>query len=249
MEAGAKMTGRRVARVGAMVCAAGLVAAAVTGAGAAARGPARLGPAIRWFRTETKVVALTFDDGPVADGTPQVLAILKKHGVKATFFFIGKLVDADPALARRVAAEGHEIGNHTYNHTHLTAAEEPIVQEIARGAQALRKALGQSPTIFRPPGTHSKAEVIVESAHVDHVVLWSIDTRDWSNTKGAGLVEKVVSQAHPGAVILMHDYCYAKASHSDALDAIITRLKRLGYSFMTVGQLINLELLETGEGP
>lgn len=213
-------------------------------------GDPRLGPGIRYFRVREKAVALTFDDGPVREGTPNVLEVLKRHNVKATFFMIGMEAERHPSLARQVAAEGHEIGNHTYLHTRLKGKDRHSVEEAVRnGAQAIEKVIGVKPAVFRGPGAPNKSSATLISGYVDNVILWSIDTIDWKGVTGDALVNKVVAEIHPGAIILMHDFCYDGPSKAKTLDTLIARLKTLGYTFKTVSQLITMELMETGEGP
>ncbi len=213
-------------------------------------GDPRLGPAIRYFRVQERAVALTFDDGPVPYGTPNVLEVLRKHGVKATFFMIGMEVDRNPSLAQQVAAEGHEIGNHTYLHTRLKGQDAKTVEEAVRsGAEAIRRVIGVWPTAFRGPGAPNKSSAALISGYVDNVVLWSIDTTDWKGLSGNALVNKVVGEIHPGAIVLMHDFCYEGAKNAKALETIIQKLKALGYEFRTISEMISMEILETGEGP
>lgn len=151
-------------------------------------------------------VALTFDDGPDAVYTPQVLDILKKKGVRATFYFTGRRIEAHPEVARRTVREGHEIGNHSYDHPDLTRLEPAEVEEqLRRTDEIIERVTGRRPLTFRPPyGKHSPAVVDAARKLGYRIVLWDVDSLDWESLIKDQIVENVVPKVQPGAIVLFH---------------------------------------------
>ncbi|MGL5328290.1 MAG: polysaccharide deacetylase family protein [Peptostreptococcaceae bacterium] len=199
---------------------------------------------IKKGNTEEKVVALTFDDGPDEDFTPQILDILKKHEVKATFFVIGEKVEYHPEIVKRELAEGHEIGNHTYTHINVSKrGYDDINNEISKTQEAIKKVTGEEPKIFRPPYRAISKNMcdIVKNKNMN-IVLWSsLDPRDWSNPGVYYIVNTIDTKVENGNIILLHDYNNLRNSKSQtiqALDSVITNLKSKGYKFVTVSEMI-----------
>src|SRR5262249_20303438 len=130
---------------------------------------------------DRKVVALTFDDGPHGPATERLLDILRKENVKATFFLVGTMVEKHQDLVQREAAEGHEIANHTYDHTRLVGlSPERVESELRDGAQVIGKAVGSPPRLFRPPGGEYDNETIEAAKRLGYVmVLWTDDPSDY----------------------------------------------------------------------
>ena len=195
----------------------------------------------------SRTVALTFDDGP-GPWTPAVLDILRQAQVQATFFVVGKSVAAEPEMLRRVLADGHALGNHTWSHKIPSAASgwnrPTLTREIERTSQAILDAVGRKPCLFRPPGGVAKgADTVSHAAHLS-VILWSVDTRDWAN-RPAGVVDfaRVIrkrataglAEEHP--VILMHDGGGDRAATVAALPGIIEDYRAHGYRFVTLGKI------------
>jgi peptidoglycan-N-acetylglucosamine deacetylase len=174
-----------------------------------------------------KVLYLTFDDGPQVVWTPKVLAVLAKHHAKATFFVLGREVEAHPELVATIRSLGHHIGNHTWDHpmlTHLTDAR--VRQEISTDVQS---------KCFRPPyrDTNARVAAIAASYHLRQV-LWDVDTNDWKKP-GVGNIERTVLQgARPGTIILMHDGGGNRSQTVAALDRSLTTLAAQGYSFRSL---------------
>ncbi len=189
---------------------------------------------------EKKLVALTFDDGPHPKETIQVLDILKKYNTKATFFIAGKHANWYPEPLIRASNEGHEIGNHTFNHpdiSHLSNAQ--IEQEIIKCEEVLVKLTGKKPTLFRPPyGSYKKDNLSqIASKYNYKIVLWStIDARDWENPQAEKIANTIIQKVQSGDIILLHDY--ATNNTVKALDILIPELKKQGYEFVTVSELI-----------
>ncbi len=183
-------------------------------------------------------VALTFDDGPHATNTPRLLDILRARNVKATFYVIGRSVDAYPGILRRTVAEGHEIGNHTYTHPNLSKLSSAQVNtEIRKCDDAIMRAAGIRPKTLRPPygALLQNQRQMVHSTYGYPTIMWSVDPLDWKRP-GAGVVtSRIVSGTNNGAIILVHDL---HASSVDAMPATIDTLLRKGYRFVTVSQLL-----------
>lgn len=194
---------------------------------------------------DEKIVALTFDDGPDEVFTPQVLDILKKYDVKATFFLIGEKVPYNKNIVKREKEEGHEIGNHTY--THINAAKtskEKIENEVIKTQEVIKEVIGEYPTIFRPPYRALSKDLcqVVKSKDMN-IILWSnIDVRDWSNPGVNNIVSTIENKVENGNIIILHDYNTVRNSKSQtiqALDIIIPKLKEKGYKFVTISELMN----------
>jgi len=184
---------------------------------------------------------MTFDDGPSAEYTPRLLDMLKARHIKATFFLVGKNVQAHPELVRRILAEGHEIGNHTWDHPQLSKLSDArATDEIEKTQDAIRAACGVTPTLLRPPyGALNKPEHIWIPQQLKlNVIYWTVDTEDWKHPGAAAITQRVLAGARPSAIILQHD------THGQTIDAMPAALDGLiakGYHLVTVSQLIALE--------
>lgn len=194
---------------------------------------------------EIRSVALTFDDGPDAVYTGQVLDILKSQNVKATFFLIGLNAQQHPDMVQRIAAEGHAIGNHTWNHVDLPKLSQAQLQtELGRTSDLLTAQLGYKPSLVRPPfGSLSPAVTQQMNGLGYRIIHWSVDTRDWAGTPAAAIVAGVQADVKPGSIILLHS-AGGKGGKLDntvsALPKIIEDLRGQGYQFVTVPDLLNL---------
>ncbi len=175
-----------------------------------------------------KVVYLTFDDGPDRRYTPAILSILAKHKARATFFMIGSQAKANPALVRQVRAQGHTIGNHTYSHPWLTKVSAARVAAELRSTDAV---LGRT-TCMRPPGGFVNGTVrTVAAAANKRVVMWGIDTSDWSRPGAARIAGSVMRGSQAGSIVLMHDGGGPRAQTVSALPNVLSQLSRKGYRF------------------
>ena len=184
-------------------------------------------------RPGQKLVALTFDDGP-CENTARILDILKAHNAKATFFMIGHKVPDNPSIVRRVMNEGHQVGNHTYSHPHLsTLTNAEIEKEVQDGVEVLSQYTGLGPRFYlRPP----YASYTTHVANVGAVpIMWcSMDTEDWLIDDADKLLAEVMDNVKDGDVLIMHD---TVESTADALDRILTALECEGYTMVTVEDL------------
>ena len=183
---------------------------------------------------ETPKIARTFDDGPSAAWTPALLDGLKERGVKATFFLIGENADKNPEIVKRMAEEGHLIGNHTYHHVELTKVSENEARlELADTSAVIVRITGKEPEYMRPPfgAWQRKLEQEIQMLPV----LWTIDPLDWTTENQDEIVNKVVTEAEENDIILLHD-CY-KSSIEAGL-RIVDILQEEGFMFVTVDELL-----------
>ena len=191
--------------------------------------------------TKTKKIALTFDDGPHPSQTERILDILDRYGVKATFFMIGVNVENYSDAAKEVVRRGHEIGNHTYHHSHLkNLGESQTSDEIEQCKDVLERVCGCRPHLFRPPEGYLNSDVLqcAEQGEYD-LILWSVDTRDWECRNAGKISETVLSKIQAGDIVLMHDYVY-KSKTPEALEIILPKLLALGFEPVTVGELLGI---------
>ncbi|MEW1810191.1 polysaccharide deacetylase family protein [Pseudarthrobacter phenanthrenivorans] len=196
--------------------------------------PPATAPALRHVNCDlVPCAALTYDDGPDARTTPQLLTILKDSNAQATFFMTGANAAAHPATARQVADAGHTIGNHTYSHPYLTKLTPAAVKnEMDRTDAAIRAATGSSPPLMRPP--YGAADAMVQAAVGKPLIIWAVDSLDWQSKNPAQFVPKVLKEIAPGAVVLMHDVDQTTIAGQQEL---ITSLQAQGYHLVTVPQL------------
>lgn len=202
-----------------------------------------LGPTDWRGRTDTNAVALTFDDGPTTD-TDRVLDALAAHEVPATFFMIGKRAEERTETARRVAASGHEIGNHSYSHPiylYRTAAETRL--EIARAQEAIAAATGVRPIWSRPPcGVRTPAYFSAARAHGLRTVQWTVAGFDWKDWTAMDIVRHILRRASAGSIVLLHDGdSEGKRDRSQtvaAIPGIVKGLRERGLGIVPLGQLL-----------
>ena len=183
---------------------------------------------------EKKRVALTFDDGPSSKYTPLLLEGLKERGVHATFFLMGKNIEGKEERVKRMQAEGHLIGNHTYNHVELCKiSKEAARTEIEATNQEIYDITGEYPMWLRLP--YGEWQKNLDFYVNMFPVLWDIDTLDWKSQNVNAVMQIVESEIEDGAVILMHD---AYQSSVDAALQIVDLLTAQGYEFVTVDELV-----------
>lgn len=189
-----------------------------------------------------KCVALTFDDGP-GPKTAKLLDHLKAGNAPSTFFVTGPNAKLRPQILQRIVSEGHQIGNHTWNHRSLPSLSlAQIRREIDRTDTVITEAVGSSAALLRPPyGARNSA---VDRAAKAPVILWDVDTLDWKHRNTAKVVKAAVQQSTPGSIVLMHDI---HSSTVDAIPAVISGLKAKGYTLVTVGELMGQTGLLPGE--
>jgi peptidoglycan/xylan/chitin deacetylase (PgdA/CDA1 family) len=185
-------------------------------------------------------IALTFDDGPHPVHTAPLLDALAELGVPATFFLVGKDVDANPALVARMARDGHELGNHTYAHRYLPLARSRSVEHELRATdRAIVRASGVVTTLARPPwGGRSPRNVRVFQRLRKRLVLWDVNSFDWKGKPASEVVERVLDRARAGSIILMHEARDGGETTIEAVRLLIPALRARGFELVTVSRAI-----------
>ncbi|MEI8309624.1 MAG: polysaccharide deacetylase family protein [Verrucomicrobiota bacterium] len=190
---------------------------------------------------EGPYIALTFDDGPHPTLTPKLLDILKEKGVKATFFVLGQCVAANPAVLQRAAAEGHEIGNHSWDHKALPkGGGAGVASEIDQTNAAIQSATGKKPTLVRPPYGATTASITkrLNEEYGLKVIMWDVDPLDWKVRNSAHVKAEILKSTKPGSIVLSHDI---HPTTVDAMAETIDALKEKGFKFVTVSELIAMD--------
>jgi peptidoglycan/xylan/chitin deacetylase (PgdA/CDA1 family) len=190
-----------------------------------------------------KVIALTIDDGPWPNTTLQMLDILKQNDVKATFFWVGQALQANPEIAKQVVAQGHAIGNHTWHHWYRRMDQATAKSEIERTNELIYKTTGVKTTLFRPPGgVLNNGLAAYAKSQKYTVVMWSQTSADTDpRAKSQVFVKNVLRDAKPGSIVLMHDGGGDRQRTVQALPEIISKLKQQGYRFVTVPELLEMQ--------
>ncbi|MBW7477104.1 polysaccharide deacetylase family protein [Paenibacillus oenotherae] len=210
----------------------------------------RKGAMIWEVQTRQKLIALTFDDGPDAVQTNEILDLLKLYNAKATFFVVGKRVAQYPDIVRRIAAEEHEVANHTYSHSYfkMPASEYDVRKEIERTEAEIFKAIGRKSALFRPPGGMFDETIVQVSNAMGLVpVMWSWhqDTQDWRRPGVYFIRNKVLDNARNGDIVLFHDHVQGKSQTIEALKQILPQLLARGFRLVTVSELVKSSIAET----
>lgn len=193
---------------------------------------------IKGIVTARKVVAMTFDDGPHPTLTPILLDLLKSLNIRATFYLVGSRVAAYPQLVARIAAEGHEIGNHTWSHPYLTKrSASGVLRELDRTTRAVYEATGKAPVTMRPPyGALSlRQRLMVHQERNLPTILWSVDPQDWTRPAPGVVTQRILASTRAGGIVLSHDI------HSQTIRAMPKTLAGLGakgFEFVTVSEML-----------
>ncbi|RMH68285.1 MAG: chitooligosaccharide deacetylase [Gemmatimonadetes bacterium] len=184
-------------------------------------------------------IAITFDDGPHPIYTPAILDILNQFGIKGTFFMTGLNTELYPEIARQVYAGGHDIGNHSYSHPKLPfCSTTRIKRELHQTDLILRETLGIIPTLFRPPYGFRDWRVLRQAQQMGYTsIFWDITTYDWERPGVEKIVERTVPTRN-GSILLFHDGRGDRSQTVKAIEIVIDRLLKKGYTFRTIGQLL-----------
>jgi cellulose synthase/poly-beta-1,6-N-acetylglucosamine synthase-like glycosyltransferase/peptidoglycan/xylan/chitin deacetylase (PgdA/CDA1 family)/spore germination protein YaaH len=206
----------------------------------------------RWGANQDKKIALTFDDGPDPEYTPQILDILKKYNVPATFFVIGSNANANQGLLERIVNEGNEVGNHTYSHPNVSLLSAQQVKfELSATERLFEGVLGRKSLLFRPPYSEDiepensqQVVPLVETTGLGYYTIgMHIDPNDWARPGVDAIVGSVLDGANnrDGNIVLLHDAGGDRSQTIEALPKIIEGLRAQGYQFVTASQLMGLE--------
>lgn len=200
-------------------------------------------PVITKASTKEKLVALTIDDGPTSEYTPQILDILENYGVQATFFVVGEQIAKNPDILVQEVQAGHELANHTFSHRNLdTLKHWEIKEEIQRTNGIIFKQTGKNVYWFRPPRGRYDWKVIQEAAQQGlKTVLWISCVETSSTSDPDKMAARVIKQVKPGGIILLHDGYRNRDATIKALPLIIEDLQKEGYQFVTLSQLLKNE--------
>jgi len=187
---------------------------------------------IRNIDPNKPMVALTFDDGPSPEYTPEILKVLKENDAKATFFVLGTLAELNPDILKQIEEDGNEIGNHTYSHLDLTELEKPALDyQVLTTQEIVRRATGKAPILLRP--SYGFIDEVVKEIDMP-IILWSIDSLDWQSKNPDVIYDRVLNDIKDGDIILMHDIY---KSSVEAVSRILPELIRRGYQLVTVSEL------------
>ncbi|MFJ5715872.1 polysaccharide deacetylase family protein [Neobacillus sp. NPDC093127] len=191
---------------------------------------------------DKKKVALTFDDGPDEVITPAIIDILAAHHVKGNFFFIGSKVKDHPNVVMEAFKQGNLVLNHSYHHLELTKlSKEAVRKEITDTGQAIKSVTGKEPTIIRTPFGDTNADVAAISKQEGYsIVLWSIDTLDWSQKDSKNIVNNVLANVRNGDIILMHSDS-DKGETKKALPMLIEELQKRDFEIVDLQDLLNIK--------
>ena len=186
-------------------------------------------------------IALTFDDGPSKATTPRLLDMLAKRGIKVTFFVLGENVQENPEILKREIAEGHEIGNHSWNHPNLAKmSEEAVRSQLQRTQDLVFQLTGLKPKTMRPPyGSFTEHQRKWANEQFGlKIALWEVDPLDWKKPGASVIAHRILSETHPGYIILAHDI---HAQTVDAMEETLDGLLAKGFKFVTVSELIAMD--------
>lgn len=208
--------------------------------------PADIGITHRKGRTSLPYIAMTFDDGPHPENTPRLLDMLRARNIKATFYVIGRSVNMYPQIVRRMAAEGHEIGNHTWTHRNLTALSNTSIRiEMDRTRDVIISACGVTPRTMRPPygalRDSQRAWIFKEYGYP--TIMWSVDPKDWQRPGVSVVASRILDNTRNGSIVLAHDL---HKTTVDAMPETLDGLLRRGFQFVTVSQMLSLDASSAG---
>jgi len=198
-------------------------------------------PAFCHGSRRAKQVALTFDDGPDRTSTPMLLKLLARHSIKATFFCVGQKVLSEPELMRRIVAEGHQVGSHSYKHSWWTnfLTSHSVSNEIRLAQTAIQDAIGVTPVIYRPPIglTNPLLGKALQSSGLT-CVGWDVRSLDKTSRNTANVLRRVLKKTTNGSVILLHDGGANPEKMLAIASDVIANLRQQGYNFTRIDNMM-----------
>lgn len=196
--------------------------------------------AVDQVKSDDKRLALTFDISWGETKAVPILEELKQSNVKASFFISGAWAERHPEIVEQITKDGHEIGNLGYRYeNYTTMKDEEIKKDIIRSSEAIKKVTDEEPQLLRPPNGNFDKRVLLLSDKFNYTVIhWSLDSEDWRNPGVENIVQNVMKDIDPGDIVLMHASDSAKQT-AEALPEMIAALKKKGYSFATVSELVS----------
>jgi peptidoglycan-N-acetylglucosamine deacetylase len=224
----------------------GIVVLAALAAGAKRLARSRthqlFGRLVSRVETTQRVVALTFDDGPAPAVADTLLAVLRARGVRVTFFVMGVDLAREPAIARRMVAEGHELANHTYTHRRMVLVSSATVSsEVGRTDSLIRAAGWRGPILFRPPYGYKLVALPRHLAREGRTtVTWDVEPDSYPDVAASPerIVRHVLDRARPGSIILLHPWYPSRATSLAAVGPLVDSLHARGYRVVPVGELL-----------
>ncbi len=199
----------------------------------------------RYGSDERKRIALTFDDGPDDNFTPQILNVLKEHEVPATFFVMGRRCELFPEVLKRMVEEGHVIGNHTWSHPNIIKlSNDKVIQELKDTERIIKKLAGYTPTLFRSPyGSMDREKLKLIANREYRIIAWNVDSLDWKGLSADEIKTNILEDVTDGSIILQHSAGGIGEDLSgtvEALGEIIEVLKKDGFEFVLVHDLLEV---------
>ncbi len=190
-----------------------------------------------------KLIALTFDDGPSKTFTPQVLTVLRKYNVHATFFMCGEQISYYPELVKQVSVDGNEIANHSWSHPNLYKNKAmrgaPMASEVQKTNKLIEKLVMIKPAYFRAPYNYAGKETIKAVNDLGLVYVgWTFSVLDWEKPAPGTMINMFTKKLMPGTILLLHDGGGNRTNTVAALPGIIESAQKRGYKFVTLGELL-----------
>ncbi|AFZ03827.1 polysaccharide deacetylase family protein [Calothrix sp. PCC 6303] len=208
-----------------------------------------MGEYFNQVETNDSVVALTYDDGPNPEYTVKLINLLDNLGVKATFFAIGKEIQAHPQVIKQLVASGHEVGNHSYSHQKMIwKTPKFLLKEINKTDELLRELGVKNEILFRAPFGFKRLTLpYILKQQKKKNILWSLDPKDYQESDPEIIANRILENIKPGTIILLHDGGGDRTATINATRIVINRLQAEGYRFLTVSQLLQTQVSVTSQ--
>lgn len=193
------------------------------------------------YKTLQPYICLTFDDGPDQVQTPKVLDLLKKYGIKATFFVLGEEVEYQKEMLKKVVEAGHEIGNHFFKHDNIhKLTEQEIRESIVKNNELIKEVVGVTPKLVRPPYgiVTDTLKKVCKELDMD-IILWNKDSKDWDKTPDSTIIKNMLKSPANGDIMLFHDGSKTYTNTLSSLDVIIPSLQKKKFEFVTISNLLD----------